>query len=309
MAGATTSRSRPTRRPRRRRRPRPPASSSLARRPGSPGAPSWRPPTRRSPGGRPLPVPSAPRGAGGRPPDPRSWAPGRSSSDGGGRPLRRDRGRHARRRRGDPGSAFGSDVDASSTRASWLHPHVVLYDGTVLGPASRSTPGRSSGRTASGTRRPRRDREGPQAGRVVVEDDVEIGANACVDRRRWRRRGWARDEDRRSRHDRATTAGSAGTESSAGRWGWPDRRRSATASFLGGQVGVAGHLTIGHRVKAGAQSGSTATSPTASRSSAPRTCPTATLSGSWRSFRGCPRRPAPSASCWTAREGKDGTRP
>lgn len=95
----------------------------------------------------------------------------------------------------------------------------------------------------------------PQIGIVTVEDNVEIGANTCIDRSTMGstivRKGVKLDNLVQIAHNvevGANTVMSAqvGVAGSAkvGEW-----------CMLGGQVGVAGHITLGDRVYAGAQSG------------------------------------------------------
>ena len=95
----------------------------------------------------------------------------------------------------------------------------------------------------------------PQIGNVVVEDNVEIGANTCIDRATMGstviRRGVKLDNLIQVGHNVvvgehtvcASQVGIAGT-SKIGRH-----------CMLGGQVGIAGHLTIGDNVQLGSKSG------------------------------------------------------
>ena len=95
----------------------------------------------------------------------------------------------------------------------------------------------------------------PQLGNVVIEDDVEIGANTCIDRAKTDstliRRGVKLDNLIQIGHNvqigehtvSSAQTGIAGT-SKVGR-----------NCFLAGQVGIADHVTIGDRVKIGSQSG------------------------------------------------------
>ncbi|MBF1071154.1 MAG: UDP-3-O-(3-hydroxymyristoyl)glucosamine N-acyltransferase, partial [Prevotellaceae bacterium] len=95
----------------------------------------------------------------------------------------------------------------------------------------------------------------PQIGIVTVEDRVEIGANACVDRSTmgstYVRRGVKLDNLVQIAHNvevgahtvMSAQVGVAGS-TKVGEW-----------SMLGGQVGVAGHLQLPDRLQAGAQSG------------------------------------------------------
>ncbi|MCW3475232.1 UDP-3-O-(3-hydroxymyristoyl)glucosamine N-acyltransferase [Limobrevibacterium gyesilva] len=95
----------------------------------------------------------------------------------------------------------------------------------------------------------------PQLGRVLVEDDVEIGANSCVDR------GSAQDTviGAGSRLDNLVQIGHnvrlgrcCVIVSQAGISG-----STVLEDFVqaGGQVGIAGHLRIGARARVGAQAG------------------------------------------------------
>ncbi|MBR3727119.1 MAG: UDP-3-O-(3-hydroxymyristoyl)glucosamine N-acyltransferase [Prevotella sp.] len=95
----------------------------------------------------------------------------------------------------------------------------------------------------------------PQIGNVVIEDDVEIGANSCVDRSTmgstYVRKGVKIDNLVQIAHNTdigqntvmSAQVGVAGS-TKIGEW-----------CMFGGQVGIAGHITIGNRVNLGAQSG------------------------------------------------------
>ncbi|MDR1004802.1 MAG: UDP-3-O-(3-hydroxymyristoyl)glucosamine N-acyltransferase [Prevotellaceae bacterium] len=95
----------------------------------------------------------------------------------------------------------------------------------------------------------------PQIGKVILEDDVEIGANTCIDRATMGatviRRGVKLDNLIQIAHNDevgahtviAALTGIAGSVK-IGEW-----------CMIGGQVGIAGHSHIGNRVGLGAQSG------------------------------------------------------
>ena len=95
----------------------------------------------------------------------------------------------------------------------------------------------------------------PQIGIVTIEDNVEIGANTCVDRSTmgstYIRKGVkldnlvqiAHNDDIGSHTVMSAQVGVAGS-TKIGEW-----------CMFGGQVGVAGHATIANRTQAGAQSG------------------------------------------------------
>ncbi len=95
----------------------------------------------------------------------------------------------------------------------------------------------------------------PQLGIVVVEDNVEIGANTCIDRSTMGctivRKGVKLDNLVQIAHNTdigantvmSSQVGVAGS-TKVGEW-----------CMFGGQVGIAGHITIGNKVHLGAQSG------------------------------------------------------
>ncbi|MCD8296203.1 MAG: UDP-3-O-(3-hydroxymyristoyl)glucosamine N-acyltransferase [Prevotella sp.] len=95
----------------------------------------------------------------------------------------------------------------------------------------------------------------PQIGIVVIEDDVEIGANSCVDRSTMGKtiihKGVKLDNLVQIAHNvevgentvMSAQSGVAGS-TKVGQW-----------CMFGGQVGIAGHITIGDKTFLGAQSG------------------------------------------------------
>lgn len=95
----------------------------------------------------------------------------------------------------------------------------------------------------------------PQIGNVVIEDNVEIGANTTIDRATMGctrvKKGVKLDNLVQIAHnveigENTVMAAQVGVAGSAkvGQWG-----------MIGGQVGIAGHITIGDNVTIGAQSG------------------------------------------------------
>lgn len=95
----------------------------------------------------------------------------------------------------------------------------------------------------------------PQIGIVTLEDDVEIGANTCVDRSTmgstYVRRGVKLDNLVQIAHNvevgaHTVMSAQVGVAGSAKLGEW---------CMLGGQVGVAGHISLPDRTQAGAQSG------------------------------------------------------
>ena len=95
----------------------------------------------------------------------------------------------------------------------------------------------------------------PQLGNVIIEDDVEIGANTCIDRAKTDstiiRRGVKLDNLIQIGHNvqvGENTVSSAQT-------GIAGTSKVGRNCFLAGQVGIADHVTIGDRVKIGSKSG------------------------------------------------------
>ena len=95
----------------------------------------------------------------------------------------------------------------------------------------------------------------PQLGNVIIEDDVEIGANTCIDRAKTDStvicRGVKLDNLIQVGHNVHI---GENTVSSA-QMGIAGSSRVGKNCFLAGQVGIADHVVIGDRVKIGSQSG------------------------------------------------------
>ena len=95
----------------------------------------------------------------------------------------------------------------------------------------------------------------PQLGNVIIEDDVEIGANTCIDRAKTDstiiRRGVKLDNLIQVGHNVQI---GENTVSSA-QMGIAGSSKVGSNCFLGGQVGIADHVVIGNRVMIGSQSG------------------------------------------------------
>ena len=141
---------------------------------------------------------------------------------------------------------------------SRIFPHVTIYDGCQIGKNVTIHAGSVIGAdgfgfapTASGYDKI------PQIGIVVIEDDVEIGANTCVDRSTMGQtvihKGVKLDNLVQIAHNcevgantvMSAQVGLAGS-TKVGEW-----------CMFGGQVGLAGHLTVGDHVNLGGQSGVT----------------------------------------------------
>lgn len=148
------------------------------------------------------------------------------------------------------GSTIGED--------SVLHPHVVVYPGTVVGRRVVVHAGACLGADGFGYAFVEGAyRKIPQVGRCVVEDDVEIGANTCIDR------GSIGDTvvGMGSKLDNLVQLGHnvrvGARTAMAAQAGVAGSTRIGTGVVLGGQAGVAGHVEVGDGARVSAQAGVT----------------------------------------------------
>ena len=143
-----------------------------------------------------------------------------------------------------------------------LHPNVVVREGCLVGNRCILQPGAVVGSDgfgfafdAEGEGSGPRHYKVPQAGIAVIEDDVELGANTCVDRATLGRtvvgRGSKLDNPVQIAHNVEVGPLSL----LAGQVGVAGSTRLGLGVVAGGQVGIVGHLDIGDGVKLGAQSG------------------------------------------------------
>jgi UDP-3-O-[3-hydroxymyristoyl] glucosamine N-acyltransferase len=138
-----------------------------------------------------------------------------------------------------------------------IHAHCTIRERCQLGARVIVQPGAIVGSCGFGYTQDKQGRHNKleQLGNVVIDDDVEIGANTTIDRSRFRstriRRGTKIDNLVQIAHNVevgpdniiAAQAGIAGSS------------KTGCHVMLGGQVGVAGHLELADRVLVGAQSG------------------------------------------------------
>jgi len=137
-----------------------------------------------------------------------------------------------------------------------IYPNVTVYQGCRMGNNVTIHAGSVIGADGFGFA-PNQDGYDkiPQIGIVVIEDDVEIGANTCIDRSTMGqtviRRGVKLDNLIQVGHnceigDNTVMSAQTGVAGSTkiGKW-----------CMFGGQVGLAGHITIGDKTFLGAQSG------------------------------------------------------
>ena len=147
-----------------------------------------------------------------------------------------------------PGTRLGSQVT--------LYPNVVLYENTQIGDRVLVHAGTCIGAYGFGyTHEAGRHQRGYQLGNVIIEDDVEIGANSTIDRGSYgaTRIGEGTKIDnlvmiahncRIGKHNLiCSQVGIAGS--------------TTTGDYvvLAGQVGIRDHLNLGDRVMVGAQAG------------------------------------------------------
>ncbi len=139
---------------------------------------------------------------------------------------------------------------------SWLHPHTVLYPDVSLGERVEVHSGSVLGAdgfgyatTAAGLVKI------PQVGRVAIGDDVEIGANSCVDRAALETTsvGGGTKIDNLVQIGHNVTIGRRDVV--CAQVGIAGSAVLGDGVVLGGQVGVAGHLKIGNGARVQAQSG------------------------------------------------------
>ena len=141
-------------------------------------------------------------------------------------------------------------------KGSWLHPHVVLYDGITLGERVEIHCGAILGADGFGYATTARGLvKIPQVGRVSIGDDVEIGANSCIDRA-------ALETTSVGSGTKIDNLVKIGHNVTVGRHDVVCAQTGIAGSavlgdgvVLGGQVGVAGHLKVGDGAKVQAQSG------------------------------------------------------
>jgi UDP-3-O-[3-hydroxymyristoyl] glucosamine N-acyltransferase len=153
-----------------------------------------------------------------------------------------------------PGVYVGNDVCIEEEAT--LYPSVVVYEGCRLGKRVAVHAGTVIGSDGFGyARRGESHVKIPQVGIVVIEDDVEIGANCTIDRAALGEtrigRGTKIDNLVQVAHNVSIGAGSL----LVAQVGVSGSTRLGKGVILGGQVGLVGHIELGDRVIVGAQSG------------------------------------------------------
>ncbi|MDR2042579.1 MAG: UDP-3-O-(3-hydroxymyristoyl)glucosamine N-acyltransferase [Tannerella sp.] len=137
-----------------------------------------------------------------------------------------------------------------------IYPHVTVYDDTIIGRRCILQAGAVIGSDGFGFA-PEDDtyRKIPQMGNVVLEDEVEIGANTTVDRAVMGstliRRGVKLDNLIQIAHNVEIGKDTV----IAAQTGIAGSTKVGERCMFGGQVGLIGHIQIADRVQIGAQSG------------------------------------------------------
>lgn len=154
------------------------------------------------------------------------------------------------------GSAIGLGVKIG--RRCEIYPNVTIYPGTTLGDRVIVHGGAVLGSDGFGYVRDRKTgsyEKFPQVGRLVIEDDVEIGANATIDR-------GALDETRIRRGAKIDNLVHIGHNCQIGEDVVIAAQTGLSGSIviekgvvLGGQVGIGEHAHIGEGVMLGGQGG------------------------------------------------------
>ncbi len=132
-----------------------------------------------------------------------------------------------------------------------LHAHVVVYEGCTLGSRVTLHAGCVIGQDGFGYAthgepgQPPTHHKFPQTGVVVVEDDVEMGANCAIDRA-------ALGVTRIGRGTKFSNLVTVGHGSQVGRH---NLVRTGDHVVIGGQAGIAGHLRVADRVRIAARAG------------------------------------------------------
>lgn len=154
------------------------------------------------------------------------------------------------------GAVIGAGVQIG--RDCDIYPNVTIYPGTALGDRVIVHAGAVLGSDGFGYVRDRktgRYEKFPQVGRLVIEDDVEIGANTTIDR-------GALDETRIARGAKIDNLVHIGHNCKIGedvviaaQTGLSGSIVIENGAVLGGQVGIGEHAHIGEGVMLGGQGG------------------------------------------------------
>lgn len=156
-----------------------------------------------------------------------------------------------------PNAYIGPDVTIGDH--SVIHPHTSIYNASVLGKNVIIHSGCVIGSDGFGFA-PQQDgtfKKVPQLGKVVIEDNVEVGSNTTIDRATMGstliKKGAKLDNLIQIAHNvqigpNSVVAAQAGISGST---------KLGANCMIGGQAGIVGHLSLADRTKVNAQSGVT----------------------------------------------------
>jgi len=152
--------------------------------------------------------------------------------------------------------------EAQIGKACRIYPHVFIAPGSVIGDRVILYPGAIIGRMGFGfIQRDGRYVRIPHVGRVVIEDDCEIGANTCIDRASIGetriRKGTKIDNLVQIAHNVSIGEHTV----IAGQSGMAGNVKIGNHVVIAGQVGIADHLEIGDGAILTAQAGITTPVP------------------------------------------------
>ena len=154
-----------------------------------------------------------------------------------------------------PGAYLGKNVKMGE--GCFIHPRACILDGCIIGNHVIIHVGAVIGSDGYGYAQDEQGRHVkiPQTGIVQIDDDVEIGANATVDRatfgRTWIKRGAKIDNLVMIAHNVVVGEDNL----LVAQVGISGSTRLGDHVVMGGQVGVVGHVQIGDGVKIGAKAG------------------------------------------------------
>ncbi len=153
-----------------------------------------------------------------------------------------------------PGCIIGSNCYIG--KGSILHSNVTIYDAARIGNRVAIHSGTVIGSDGFGYAWDgKRHIKIPQRGLVIIEDDVEIGANCTIDRATFgeTRIGAGTKIDNLVQIGHNVTIGP--NSIIVAQVGIAGSSSIGAGAVLGGQVGISGHITVGDGVKIAAQSG------------------------------------------------------
>lgn len=153
-----------------------------------------------------------------------------------------------------PHAYIGDNVEIGDNTI--IRPHVTIYEGCKIGKRCILHAGAVIGADGFGFA-PDGDRykKIPQIGIVVIEDDVEIGANTTIDRATMGETRIGEGTKLDNLIQVAHNVRIGRNNVFAAQTGVAGSTQIGDSNRIGGQVGIAGHIKFGNRCEVGAQSG------------------------------------------------------